>query len=158
MIRNYSMIDVCADRNEKLEAILGEAATWALRKFTDQDINVSIEVVAETAKNAEGVCHIDENGFEIELVMKDKLKDMIVTLMHEMVHVKQYALGELELDKLILNENGLSVCRLWHGEEVYPDEIDYFDLPWEIEAFGREHGMMVQWARQTNLLDIEEIS
>lgn len=45
----------------------------------------------------------------------------LLTLSHEFVHIKQYALGEL------------SPCHgVWKGEKI--GELDYYDQPWEQEA------------------------
>jgi len=56
---------------------------------------------------------------------------MLVALAHEMIHVKQYAKGELK-DYLRVNKSK------WKGEIIDPNEVDYWDQPWEIEAHGRE--------------------
>jgi hypothetical protein len=29
--------------------------------------------------------------------------------------------------------------------------MDYYDLPWEIEAYGREVGLFVRWAEKNKL-------
>ena len=60
---------------------------------------------------------------------------VLKTLAHELVHVKQYILGELSW-----REAGL----LWKGVNWNPDNLlEYYDLPYEIEAHGREYGLMV---------------
>ena len=55
----------------------------------------------------------------------------LIALAHEMIHVKQYARGELK-DYLRVNKSK------WKGEIIDPQEVDYWDQPWEIEAHGRE--------------------
>ena len=62
------------------------------------------------------------------------------TIAHEMVHVKQYARNELR-------EHGDSQFT-WLNESVDGTKINYFDLPWEIEAHGREEGLFRRWAEQ----------
>lgn len=66
--------------------------------------------------------------FEIQLRKKRSLKNTLITLAHEMVHVKQFAKGELNDDQ-----------NKWKGEFVDSDNISYFELPWEIEATSLEH-------------------
>jgi len=57
------------------------------------------------------------------------------TLAHELVHVKQYIRGELTW-----RDRGL----LWKGVNLNPDNLlEYYDLPYEIEAHGREYGLLV---------------
>jgi hypothetical protein len=65
-------------------------------------------------------------------------KLMLVTLAHEMVHVKQYAKGELK-DYIKVNKSK------WKGEIIDNEQIDYWFLPWEIEAHGMEKGLYVKY-------------
>jgi hypothetical protein len=61
-------------------------------------------------------------------------KNMLLTLAHEMVHVKQYAKGELK-DYVRLNKVRFK------DEIIESNKVDYWELPWEIEALGREIGL-----------------
>ena len=58
-----------------------------------------------------------------------KLKDIGLTLAHEMVHVKQLAKGILKN-----KQNGVNI---WAGKR-YTNKIAYLDMPWEIEAFSKQ--------------------
>ena len=53
---------------------------------------------------------------------------LIIALAHEMVHVKQYARGQITHGK---NLNS----RFWMGTKI---RGHYYDLPWEVEAFSKE--------------------
>jgi hypothetical protein len=57
------------------------------------------------------------------------LKEIGLTLAHEMVHVKQMAKGILKSTK-----NG---AHLWAGKR-YHKNTEYLDRPWEIEAFSKQ--------------------
>ena len=60
---------------------------------------------------------------------------VLKVLAHELVHVKQYIMGELSW-----RDAGL----LWHGKNFDPKNIlNYYELPYEIEAHGREYGLLV---------------
>ena len=62
--------------------------------------------------------------------------EILKTLGHELVHVKQYVMRELTTDRDgALRYNGVhySVNNL----------LDYFELPYEIEAYGREKGLLI---------------
>lgn len=75
--------------------------------------------------------------FKIDIDPKMDNMEFMQSLMHEMVHIKQYARGELRYTK-----DGHGV---WNGYS-YDDEVhDYYDLPWEIEAHGREAGLVYQF-------------
>ena len=78
--------------------------------------------------------------FEIEVDRSQRLRRLLETVAHEMVHVKQYARRELHPD-----------TNAWMGKTYNPDKISYWDLPWEIEAHGREVGLFVRWAEENNL-------
>jgi hypothetical protein len=65
---------------------------------------------------------------------------ILETLAHEMVHVKQYIDGETN-DELTR----------WRGKKVNPDKIDYWIQPWEIDAYGRETGLLTKFAISEHL-------
>ena len=81
--------------------------------------------------------------FDLELHKHQKLRDFLTTLAHEMVHVKQFARGELY-------ESTRLGRHRWQGEWL-KNEPDYWDQPWEIEAHGRETGLFVRWAEAQGL-------
>lgn len=68
--------------------------------------------------------------------------DLLKTTAHEMVHVKQIARNELK-------EMIRSPYFRFH-KDYYRKTIDYFDKPWEIEAHGREEGLVVRWLEERN--------
>ena len=60
--------------------------------------------------------------------------EILKTLAHELVHVKQYVMGELTW-----RDAGL----LYKGINHDPENLmEYFELPYEIEAYGREKGLL----------------
>ena len=72
-------------------------------------------------------------------------KEMLRTLAHEMVHLKQYATGELSID-----DDGIYL----YGEEWKPKgkQHKYFDSPWELEAYGRDFGLYYRWTKHEESL------
>ena len=62
--------------------------------------------------------------FLIEVNKNLNERERLMTIAHEMVHVKQYA-------KMELNEE----MNRWHGKFVDADKIPYIEQPWEIEAY-----------------------
>jgi hypothetical protein len=57
-----------------------------------------------------------------------------------MVHVKQYARRELH-----------PADDVWMGKTYNPKKISYWDLPWEIEAHGREIGLFIRYCETHKL-------
>jgi len=105
--------------------------------------NLDITVNLCKPDGALGYClELDNNReFEIEIDRGQSLRKLLETVAHEMVHVKQYARREL-------NAN-IDGC--WMGKTVDPKKTNYWDLPWEIEAHGRETGLFVRYCEENNL-------
>lgn len=76
--------------------------------------------------------------FIITLNKHLSVKQSLLCLAHEMVHVKQYAKGEL---KNYIRTNKSK----WNNTLIDDEEIDYYERPWEIEAFGRELGLYLKF-------------
>lgn len=93
-------------------------------------------------------CWEDDNfnprEFIISISSSMGYQNTFLTLAHEMVHVKQYAMGELR-DVL----RGPTPQR-WLNAPIDSDNIEYWDLPWEIEAYGREKGLYFRFRAAKN--------
>lgn len=80
--------------------------------------------------------------FQIDIEKSLTMPTYIRTLMHELVHVKQHAKGEMKYyarsHKYIK----------WYNERIDADSLNYWELPWEIEAHGREEGLTQQFIQQ----------
>lgn len=84
-------------------------------------------------------------GFEIEINPKIGARDILVTLAHEMAHIKQY----------VYEETNESLSR-WKGLRIDADKVDYWKHPWEIEAHGLETCLFTQFAIKEKLWEIFE--
>jgi hypothetical protein len=113
---------------KKLEiALLDKAISFAC-DYLDLDVDLAIDFIP-MKKYHFGLCDYDEEEIIISIGKALPKKDMIRTLFHELVHVKQHSDGRLQ--------NGSP--QRWLGQ-VYED--DYNKLPWEVEAFDLEKKMM----------------
>ena len=73
--------------------------------------------------------------------------EILKTLAHEIVHVKQYVLGELRW-----RDAGL----LYKGVNHDPENLmEYFDLPYEVEAYGREKGLLYRFLLVWKNIELE---
>lgn len=72
-------------------------------------------------------------------------RDFIMALAHEMVHLKQYALNQMRdvQDKKIT---------IFHKKK-YSFDMEYWDQPWEIEAYGMERGLLHRYAEHAGFYD-----
>ena len=89
------------------------------------DICVKIK---KFAGDAVGYCMMADNHkeFEIEISKELTLREFVTTLCHEMVHAKQYYRKEMDGE-----------IHRWK-KHIVPEETDYFDLPWEKEAYRKQ--------------------
>lgn len=124
-------------------------ASQLLHPRTIANIELDIDVLSRL--DVDGEC-VDEDGtrnpryFTINL-RRQSLDEMIKTLAHEMVHLKQHAKNELRSGFMVASRGGLSMSSKWKGEIWKPgrNEDGYWDAPWEIEAYGREVGLYHKW-------------
>jgi hypothetical protein len=106
-------------------------ALYVLDKF---EVNPEVEINFRRMTDDPnfGYCtELEDGEYEIDLKRSLKLRELLCTLAHELVHVKQYELGTLTQT----NEEGM----------------DYWDKPSEIEATGRETGLFIRWAEKEKL-------
>lgn len=100
-----------------------------------------------------GECFVNENNrsnsrptcFTINIDSKLKLDTLLLTLAHEMVHLKQYATGQL----YDYSRDSLRYCR-WLNKKIDYTKLDYWDYPWEIDAHGRERGLTIRFLESIN--------
>lgn len=83
--------------------------------------------------------------FLIEVHKYIGARNIFKTIAHEMVHIKQYAYGELD-------ENLMS----WKGKRIDSDNLNYYDHPWEIEAHGMETGLFSKFVIKEKLWETFE--
>ena len=83
--------------------------------------------------------------FLIEIHPGIGVRNIFETLAHEMVHVKQYVNGELN-----------DTMNTWRGKEINSDDMEYWEHPWEIDALGRECGLLTKFAVKEVLWEVFE--
>ena len=147
-------LSVVGTKSKSLIAELTEAANFFARQLMDprmvQNLTVKINVVSNLEDDGECLC-ID-NGrsprtFAINLKRKPVDDDIITILAHEMVHVKQYAKNELDCLQSISFRGKVTYQEIWLGEIWKPKrkQDEYFDSPWEQQAFGMQVGLTHKW-------------
>lgn len=115
-----------------------------LRDVLDINIHFHKNYQKETGMNGDCIWedqHYRPREFTINIDASQKMNMVLNTLAHELVHVKQWAKGEMyELQSK-------RKCYKFKGTEYSRDDMDYWDYPWEIEAHGYAVGLVVQWTR-----------
>ena len=126
--------------------LVEDAFYFVIEQLMPQKKNLDVEIWLTDMPydDADGYhLHVDKYEHNIELQTGLIEEDLITALFHEMVHVKQYAQGELY-------ESVKQGKHRWQGKWL-PKDPEYWDRPWEIEAHGREVGLFVRWAEQNQL-------
>lgn len=116
-----------------------------LKKPQMKDLVVNIACKRNLKNTDEGWCEVENTNsknrpieFNIMIKKEDSFRKMLMTLAHECVHIKQYTLRELS-----------SSHDIFRGKK-YKDDIEYWESPWEIEAFGRERGLYTMFCEHYN--------
>ena len=67
---------------------------WCINHF-NLDVHTDINVELKVITDCYGTCvDNDEGGYDIEICFNQSLRDFVATIVHEMVHVKQYVTGK----------------------------------------------------------------
>jgi len=135
---------------------LVESATWFYaEKLMGKRLMSGLEITINLKKNLlskegfEGTAIWEDDGyrpreFTIELDTTAKIRNILITLAHEMVHVKQWA-----KDEMYEYLNTIGMVR-FKGEKVHLDSLEYWDQPWEIEAYGKQLGLFIRYCENMN--------
>lgn len=153
------LIKVYGSRSSRLKVMIREAIEYAGNKLLSKRIRDGMEITVkmkdDLQENVAEVEWLDDNVrprvFELCLDKNQSEMLQMICIMHEMVHIRQYATGDLVQSM----KNGKQ--NKWMKSEWIDDtKVGYYDLPWEIEAHGREKGMLLEWMKQTDLLTERE--
>jgi hypothetical protein len=123
------LIHVTGSTKDK-RALAQKTVAWSIKKLgLNRMSSLSIDVVLRKMKKDEyGYCNIIESNrsFIIDVNKNVSLKDFVSTIIHEMVHVKQFARNEMS-----------AYGMRWKTKTV-SENTKYVDLPWEKEAYKLE--------------------
>ncbi len=112
---------------------------FMLSKLGEPDILDKINLTVRFVRLGEddGQCNaITSRKYQIDIKKTLSWYDAMATLGHELVHLVQYYRKDLEIYEHLT---------IFHGKHYYHDEVDYYDRPHEIEAHGREEGLVIRF-------------
>lgn len=141
-------ISVRGVKNVKLRNMYRKAADRMLEQLLGPRMHITLELefsdLMKTDK-AFGLCHYDEceynpREFFVQIDHQQSLRQRLITLAHELIHVKQFARKELY-------DMPCGRTR-WRKEIVQAQDIPYRDLPWEKEAFLLQDALY-SWFKRT---------
>ena len=117
-----------------VKAAMGFYADYLMKNHEKVDVYLDFEKgYLKSQGNQADCCNDDGKQFTITVDADMGERSVLMALAHEMVHVKQHC-----QDKFGFN-NRKRMYRF--GGNYYPEDMNYWDAPWEIEAFGRELGL-----------------
>lgn len=136
-------------QSKRLKSRIREAINICADNFFDKRIkrNLKIQVKMEDLRKYNTLAEVEvlehetiyPREFLIALNSKQTHFAHILCMMHEMVHVKQFAKAEL------VESARNSKLSKYKGEWIDTSKVHYYDLPWEVEAHGREKGLVLQY-------------
>ena len=141
---------------------LVEYATWfyaeklmGKRLMSGLKININLKKNMIDKTDCEGTAIWEDDGprpreFTINLDSGVKIRNLLISLAHEMVHVKQWAKDEMYE---YMKPNMVR----FKGEKIHMKEVDYFDYPWEIEAYGRQLGLFIRFLENEGLTERDDM-
>lgn len=127
----------------KIESCVRFCATEQLGTKVAKRLKIWVRVSKNLVKyeKALGLVYAEDNRskcreFEIRLDSNASPREILQTLCHEMIHIKQFATGEFKM--------GMAKSR-WQGRNIVHNDLDYKQLPWEVEAFKNEKKLYRAW-------------
>lgn len=136
-----NVVEVIGGKAKERE-IVKNTIHWCIQKLLPRVRTLEIEVEL-TKCNAYGyvLCTDNHKSFEIEIRKGMKLYDIISTVCHEMVHVKQYYRKELA---------HAGKEHTWKRKSY--SDLSYADQPWEKEAFKLEEGLALECFKELSVV------
>ena len=115
---------------KKQRQVVEDVVKWSIKKLNLHRIRtLNLTFSIKSLKSLYGQLEqLDDKRREFSVVLDKNVdtKDLIRTVIHEMVHIKQYI--RKEMDSEIVGS------RMRWKSKTYPYDIKYDDMPWEKEA------------------------
>lgn len=132
-----------------------ELANWFVTKYITSDSFIDVEVrMSKKLQKLTGLCEkVSDNCYNVHISMYQSKPEMMRTLIHELIHVKQYYLREMMetfvqvQDDEFEDEVVESSIIIWKGEPIDTRKVSYNKLPWELDAFKNEGKIYGIWKR-----------
>ena len=119
---------------KKQRQVVEDAVKWSIKKLNlhrirTLELNFSLRKLKTLYGQLE---QLDDKRREFSIVLDKNMntENIIRTVIHEMIHVKQYI--RKEMDSEVIGQH-----MRWKSK-MYPSDIKYDDMPWEKEAYRLE--------------------
>ena len=142
-MNNIEVTGGIKSQRDKVESMVQFCIEKLMQRMQTLDIDIRLKSINDANGYFTKLADTkNPREFDIEVDYKLSMRQILETIAHEMVHVKQYARNEMcDADNPSTNKTS------WKSNSVCTKSTEYWDLPWEIEAHGREVGLFVRWAQ-----------
>ena len=123
--------------------LIEECTKWCIKRLLPRFRTIDLKIRVKEMEDM-GCCYqLNDNSRQFKITIKKGLSlfDLISTICHEMVHLKQYARKELRWCNKTSN-------RMWK-KSVYND-VSYDNQPWEREAYRLEKRLAIEFFTSTS--------
>jgi len=136
-------------KNDKItKAEIKEAANFMLSLLVTNKMHKNISLLVEFMESGDqGDCmYTDDEAtnhrdFHVRINSSYSKRKQLIILGHELVHVKQFAYNEMKYHSRDFSK------MIWMKRVVDEKKVHYYDLPYEIEAYGRELGLYSRYVK-----------
>ena len=128
-------LEITGTKSKRIRKLVEDAARFFEKELIHPRTARILEVTFHFTKlnGAYGFCvyedsHVKPREFTIEINKGLSKEDIVRTIAHELVHVKQYVKGELK-ERYVPDKH-----MMWHDERVDVGLSNFYNVPWEVEA------------------------
>ena len=125
--------------------IADKVISFCIQRLMPKARSLTVECTLTRSMTDLGGCWLLDNhrSFGVEVNTISKTKDFIISLIHEMVHAKQYYKKELT-EALTMKSEGTMINKVyWKGRDC--TDIEYMKLPYEIEAYDKQETLYKEY-------------
>jgi len=119
----------------KYKDTIEKSAKFYAKKLNISKSNYKVVIYTDSGIRSEGAngfaLKTGKNSAQLGLYSRLSILQMLLTLAHEMVHIKQFVRGHYKSEK---SRNG-KYKKFWLGEQVL---AKYEKQPWEVEAYKKQ--------------------
>ena len=107
--------------------LVEDITSWYINTKLPRYKNLNIEIDLENINDAQGFCtEIDDRVFHVQIEKRLRDDDFLTCLFHELTHVEQH-------------------LRYKFGIKDEVDHLDYFDRPYEIDAYIKQEQLLEEY-------------
>lgn len=142
-------VKVTRAKSNDVKKMAEDVVFWCYNKLLPHHSTIHVDIDFKHIRQTgyDGLCEWQDTNvapreFKITVHKGFGKKNIIQTIIHEMIHVKQYAKGELA------ERYRGGHTQYWNG--VDHNETEYEDQPWEIEAHSLEDALYEEYINYIN--------